>query len=197
MPSFVPPPGRGDTAPDSPPRAGWRGSIAEVVRNILHLGPAAILLFITSVPSEALAYAEYIEDRHEALVFIRDPELADATVGEFIAMRASAVRQVNANEIYQGATVRVLAFAYSSDVAQTDANPLVTASGTTVQAGTIAANFLPFGTTVRLGEATYTVQDRLNARYNDKYIIDLWQPSHEAAIAWGARVVELEIVSLP
>jgi 3D (Asp-Asp-Asp) domain-containing protein len=43
----------------------------------------------------------------------------------------------------------------------------------------------------------YTVRDHLNERYNDKYVVDVWQPTHAEAMSWGARVVEVEIVSLP
>lgn len=162
-----------------------------------------------SVPSQALAYADYIEASQQPLMFIRDPALVDhaivgidafssaTTVGQLIQSRASTLRQVNPEQIQEGGAIRVLAFAYSSEASQTDANPFTTASGNQVQPGTMAANFLPFGTQVRLGPTVYTVHDRMNSRYDDKYVVDVWQPNHAAATAWGARVVEMEIVSLP
>lgn len=188
--------------------ARLRSIVTDISRDLFRIIPTAILVFITSAPTQALAYANVIKESHQPLVFVRDPSLADqailgldlmsaATAGDLLLNRASTIRRVIAGQIRAGAAVRVLAFAYSSDMAQTDANPYTTASGSTVRAGTMAANFLPFGTQVRIGNAVYTVQDRMNERYSDKYVVDLWQPSRAAAIKWGARVVEMEIVSLP
>ena len=47
-------------------------------------------------------------------------------------------------------TVRLTVTAYSSTVDQSDTDPFTTASGTQVHDGTLAANFLPIGTRVRL-----------------------------------------------
>ena len=46
-------------------------------------------------------------------------------------------------------TIDVVVTAYSSTVWQTDDTPFITASGTTVRDGIVAANFLPMGTKVR------------------------------------------------
>lgn len=188
--------------------ANLRSIGADISRDLFRIIPTAILVFITSAPTQALAYANEIKESHEPLVFVRDPSLADrailgldlmsaATAGDLLRNRASTIRPVSTDEIRAGAAVRILAFAYSSDIAQTDANPYTTASGSSVRSGTMAANFLPFGTQVHIGNAMYTVQDRMNERYSGKYVVDLWQPSRADAIKWGARVVEMEIISLP
>lgn len=183
--------------------------LADILWNLFHIIPLAIFVFITSVPSQALAYAQDLEVSQSPLVFIRDPELADYaimgidafssanTVGQLMQSRASTIHSVNTTQIHEGAAIRVLAFAYSSSGRETDADPFTTASGSQVQAGTMAANWLPFGAQVRIGHTMYTVHDRMNERYNDKYVVDVWQPSHTDAMSWGARVVEVEIVSLP
>jgi 3D (Asp-Asp-Asp) domain-containing protein len=103
----------------------------------------------------------------------------------------------HAYTIEKGSVLGVIATAYSSTPDQTSGNPFITASGTRVRPGVAAANFLPIGTVVRVGNTTYTVEDRLNARYNNTYRFDIWMESREQARAFGIRRVLLEIVSLP
>ena len=94
-------------------------------------------------------------------------------------------------------TIRVTVTAYSSTVDQTDGDPFTTASGTTVQDGVVAYNFLPFGTQVRFpdifGEKIFLVEDRLNAR-SGPYHADIWMPSRGEALAWGKRIIRMEIL---
>ena len=97
-------------------------------------------------------------------------------------------------------TYSVVATAYSSDVAQTDDTPCITASGYNVcnhgREDIIAANFLPLGAKVRMpdlyGDKIFTVEDRMNQRYT--YRIDLWKISRNDAITFGKRLVKLEVV---
>ncbi|MBI4022439.1 MAG: 3D domain-containing protein [Candidatus Andersenbacteria bacterium] len=177
----------------------------EAVWDTLDLFFLAVFLAVNLFPADVLAFAQDLELSHLPLVFVRDQTLADRaivgieawpperTVAALLQSPSLAVRL----SLAEGSVVRVLATAYSSTIDQTDASPFITASGTHVGPGVVAANFLPFGTRVRVGQQMYTVWDRLNERYNEMYIIDIWQPSRMQAIAFGARVVEMEIVSLP
>lgn len=94
-------------------------------------------------------------------------------------------------------TVQVLATAYSSDVAQTDSTPTITASGTTTRMGIIAANDLPIGARVRLpdffGDQVFIVEDRMNARYGAGRI-DVWLPSTNEAKQFGVKYLAMEIL---
>lgn len=96
-----------------------------------------------------------------------------------------------------GAVLGVTSTAYSSTVGETDSSPFTTASGTTTRPGVMAANFLPIGTKVKIGNNIYTIEDRMNARYNDTYRIDIWMTSAAAARSHGVRPQIIEIVSLP
>ena len=62
----------------------------------------------------------------------------------------------------------VLATAYSSTPDQTDATPFITAWNTRVRDGILAANFLPFGTLVKIpevfGDKIFVVEDRMHQR---------------------------------
>ncbi len=85
--------------------------------------------------------------------------------------------------------------AYSSTPGQTDDSPFITANGSHVRDGIVAANFLPFGTKVKIpelyGDKVFSVEDRMNARYY--YKIDIWMPTYEEAKNFGVQYVEVEI----
>ncbi len=87
--------------------------------------------------------------------------------------------------------------AYSSSPDECSGNPFITASGERVNDGTLAYNFLSFGSKVRFpeifGEKIFTVTDRM-AAYKGKYIADIWMPSKAEAIQWGVKVIKMEII---
>ncbi len=85
--------------------------------------------------------------------------------------------------------------AYSSTVWQCDSTPFITASGTHVRDGVIAANFLPIGTRVRFpelyGDKIFIVEDRMNARYT--YRADIWMETTGEAVDFGINYTTIEI----
>jgi len=86
--------------------------------------------------------------------------------------------------------------AYSSTPDQTSGDPFITASGSRVRDGVIAANFLPIGTKVKIpekyGDKIFTVEDRMSSRYWHR--ADIWMPSREQAKEWGVRYIKIEII---
>lgn len=92
----------------------------------------------------------------------------------------------------------VIATAYSSTVDQTDSTPFITASGTHVRDGIIAANFLRFGTIIKIpelyGNKTFIVEDRMNRRYGYGRI-DIWFSERWVAKEFGAQRIKIEVVS--
>ena len=94
-------------------------------------------------------------------------------------------------------TYTVSASAYSSSVDETDSTPFITAEGTYVRDGIVAANFLPMGTAIKIpaiyGDKIFVVEDRMNSRYN--YNVDVWFPSKELAKEFGRKTVKIEVVS--
>ena len=78
---------------------------------------------------------------------------------------------------------------YSSTPEETDDTPFTTASGTPTRPGVVAANFLPFGTKIRIpalfGDRIFTVEDRMHIRNSDK--VDIWFSSKEEALNFGRR----------
>lgn len=93
-------------------------------------------------------------------------------------------------------SMEVVITAYSSTPGQTDNTPFITASGSYVRSGVVAANFLPFGTKIKLpeifGDKIFTVEDRMHEDYNDR--VDIWFSSKAEAIKFGSKISEIEIL---
>ncbi len=93
--------------------------------------------------------------------------------------------------------VEAVATAYSSRVEETDDTPFITASGTHVHEGTMAANWLPFGTKVRIpelfGDRVFTVEDHMNKRHQGNSI-DVWFNDTQKALRFGVAHTRIEIL---
>ena len=87
---------------------------------------------------------------------------------------------------------------YSSSVNETDSTPFITASGSYVRDGVAASNFLPFGTKFKLpklfGDRVFTVEDRMNARFNGTNYVDVWFAEKSDAVHLGTRSAQMEIL---
>ena len=91
--------------------------------------------------------------------------------------------------------------AYNSEAYQTDASPCTTANMFDVcehgVEDTIAANFLRFGTKVRIpdlfGDRIFIVRDRMNKRYPNR--VDVWMINKDDALKFGTRRAQIEIIS--
>lgn len=85
---------------------------------------------------------------------------------------------------------------FSSTPEETDDTPLITASGIHVHEGTAAANWLPFGTKIRIpelfGKKVFTVEDRMHERFSDR--VDIWFPEKSQAKDFGAQAMRVEIL---
>lgn len=95
----------------------------------------------------------------------------------------------------------VVATAYSSTESQTDSTPHITASNKKVYDGILAANFLKFGTKVRIpnlfGAKIFTVEDRMNRRFNkaNPPRVDVWFATLAEAKNFGVKTLEIEILN--
>jgi len=97
-------------------------------------------------------------------------------------------------------TVTRVITAYNSDVAQTDDDPCTTANGYNLcqhnQEDSIAANFLPFGTQVKIpdlfGDRVFVVRDRMNSRFANR--VDVWMKGHDEAMNFGVKVASIQVL---
>lgn len=87
--------------------------------------------------------------------------------------------------------------AYSSTVEETDDTPFTTASNTEVREGIIAANFLSFGTQVKIpelfGDQIFVVEDRMHRRKTD--FVDIWMPTKEEAREFGIARAKIMVLN--
>lgn len=90
--------------------------------------------------------------------------------------------------------------AYNSEVGQTDATPCITANGFNLCVhgieDSVAANFLKFGTRVRIpelfGDRIFVVRDRMNKRYQNR--LDIWMQEKGEAKQFGIRIAKIEVL---
>jgi len=112
-----------------------------------------------------------------------------------VAIAASKPADASDSELRR---FRIWLTAYSSVPDETDDSPLITATNKTVQDGFIAANFLPFGTKVRIpeffGNKVFVVEDRMSRRKTD--FMDVWMPSKEKANKFGIHRTEVIVVEM-
>lgn len=87
--------------------------------------------------------------------------------------------------------------AYSSTPDQTDSTPFITAANTYVRDGIVAANFLPFGTAIKIpavfGNKIFIVEDRMAKRFSQH--VDIWFPDRQSALNFGRRTLTIEVLS--
>ncbi|MEI6529308.1 MAG: hypothetical protein WCN88_02825 [Candidatus Falkowbacteria bacterium] len=90
--------------------------------------------------------------------------------------------------------------AYNSEAGQTDDSPCITANGFNVcEHGiedTIAANFLPMGTKVKIpdlyGDRIFVVRDRMNKKHPNR--VDVWMKNRSAAMQFGVKVAKIQVL---
>lgn len=85
---------------------------------------------------------------------------------------------------------------YTSEVAQTDDSPFITAQGTHVRDGVVASNMFPFGTLIKIpslyGNKIFVVEDRMNRRFQRN--VDIWFAEKADALKLGRRLVKIEVI---
>lgn len=129
----------------------------------------------------------------------------DAATGSLLVQNDSLVssgssvnpkRTSNTKNDSKVVEMMIFATAYSSTPDQTDDSPFITASGTKVHDGIVAANFLPLGTKIKIpeiyGDKVFVVEDRMNRRYWQK--IDIWFPTRSEALDFGIQKVKIQLV---
>jgi 3D (Asp-Asp-Asp) domain-containing protein len=128
----------------------------------------------------------------EAKVSQNDIELASNASFNNVEEQVIAKPVIKPNKV-----VKAVITAYTSTVDQTDSDPFVAASGKRVYDGMIAANWLPFGTKIKIpslyGDKEFTVDDRMNSRYGYGRM-DMWLDTSKAeARKFGVKRVEVEV----
>ncbi len=112
---------------------------------------------------------------------------------------ASIEKEVEKKEVVKR-WVRLTAYAPLDPNAQEgmcfSGNPSVTALGTFPRDGVVAANFLPFGTKIKIpslfGDKIFTVEDRMSSRFQNT--VDIVVSSQREARSFGVKSAYIEII---
>lgn len=149
--------------------------------------------------SQNNATLDKVYDNLKGLQLTKEEVRQDEKVVEEIATKTETkpiIKTRVAKNVEAKRTMVVLATAYSSTPDQTDDTPFVTAWNTRVRDGIIAANFLPFGTEIRIpeifGDKIFVVEDRMHQRYF--YRVDVWFPERSLAKEFGVKKVTIEVI---
>lgn len=77
----------------------------------------------------------------------------------------------------------------------------ITASGVKAHWGTVANNWLPFKTQLKIEgfDNTFTVLDRGSKKHfgtktEQRKRLDIWCPDHKSALEWGVRYLKVEVL---
>lgn len=130
-----------------------------------------------------------------------DPNLSEITKEDIIIEKTVFQNTLPVNDdikVISAGTHPITA--YNSEASQCDAAPCITANGFNVcehgKEDTIAANWLEFGTKVRIpelfGDRIFIVRDRMNKRYKDS--ADIWFKSKTDAIRFGFKIAKIEVL---
>ena len=176
---------------------------------------ALSFLFLTTVNSADASIFDWISGQKDENFIIQDQNIWSLdsiytnirelglnkdeiqTVQQNSVIESSSPKTPKSKSRYASKTYHVTATAYSSTPDQTDDSPFITASGTYVRDGIVAANFLPLGTLIKIpdlyGDKIFIVEDRMNRRY--VYNIDIWFPERSHAKNFGVKKVKIEVIS--
>ena len=142
------------------------------------------LVIPTAAKGENLQSSAYLRQNQVTSSF--QAMLTDANAGSLNSA------QGNPDQI-----VHAVITAYTSTPDQTDDSPFIAATGKRVYDGMIAANWLPFGTQIKIpsvyGDKIFTVDDRMNRRYGYGRL-DVWLDATKTdARKFGVKRVDVEI----
>ena len=151
----------------------------------------------TAEASSSLVFAHPSFGIGDLLKSESESESTLATLGGgFVLSTNSPEKTSAAKQPEKFREMTVSATAYSSTPDQTDDTPFVTAWNTHVRDGIVAANFLPFGTKIKIpeiyGDKVFVVEDRMNRRYWHK--IDIWFPDRQSALQFGIKNIRIQIL---
>jgi 3D (Asp-Asp-Asp) domain-containing protein len=146
----------------------------------------------------------------DLILFPLPPLMASADEGADFSMVAVAntnnTEQVLLNSLPEASDWNVVRTgyysmtAYNSEAAQCYGDPCITANGFNLcehnTEDSVAANFLKFGTRIRIpelfGDRVFVVRDRMNSRYQDR--VDVWMKEKQDALNFGLKYAKIEIL---
>jgi len=178
-----------------------KNTIKKLVQKALVIRLILAILFMSVVPAQASAafldfggISSWFKNKTSSVMSTN--EIAGNLENDLITIKGIAL--VSANQSLIGVTrvYDTIVTAYSSSVNETDDTPFITASGERVRDGIVAANFLPFGTKIRIpeifGNKIFVVKDRMASKHAEK--VDIWFETKALAKAFGKKKLIVEVL---
>jgi len=168
------------------------------------------LFFAPALADEAVQQAN-AQGNEDELIISNDSMVKDATMDLEAAKVSNAIATTtpSASPIVATSSVKTIKVvresthtmtAYNSEAGQTDDSPCITANGFNVCKhgieDTIAANFLPMGTKVKIpelyGDRVFVVRDRMNKKHPNR--VDVWMKNRSDALKFGVKVAKIQVI---
>lgn len=178
-----------------------KNTIKNLVKQALVIRLILAILVMSVVPAQAsAAFLDFggISSwfKNKTLSPISADDIAGKLERSLITVSGVALVSTNQSLIGVSRVYETIVTAYSSSVNETDDTPFITASGERVRDGIVAANFLPFGTKIRIpevfGNKIFVVKDRMATKHAEK--VDIWFETKELAKAFGKKKLIVEVL---
>lgn len=173
--------------------------IACIFQFILFYAPALAAESVKDVNAQGFEQDMVITNDSLSKDVIMDSEAAKIkTVANVVASSSKIVASSSEDIVLRTSTHTMTA--YNSEVGQTDDSPCTTANGFNVCKhgieDTIAANFLPMGTKVKIpelfGDRVFVVRDRMNKKHPNR--VDVWMKDRPSAMKFGVKVAKIQVL---
>ncbi|MFZ4632198.1 MAG: hypothetical protein ACOYL8_03285 [Patescibacteria group bacterium] len=175
--------------------------IACVFQFILFYAPALAADSIKEARAEGISQELVITNDSMTKELGMDPEAAklNPVIAQQVATSTPAKEASSTKDIIVRTSTHTMT-AYNSEVGQTDDSPCITANGFNVCKhgieDTIAANFLPMGTKVKIpdlfGDRVFIVRDRMNKKHPNR--VDVWMKDRPSAMKFGVKVAKIQVL---
>lgn len=176
-------------------------NIIKFVKKVSVIRLILAVIFISVAPSQASAALIHLDEvnscfKNSNTASTYTDQIIDKIEGSLVSINGVTLVSASQPVISVVKVYETYVTAYSSSVDETDNTPFLTASGELVRDGIVAANFLPFGTKIRIpevfGNKIFVVKDRMAKKHADK--IDVWLESKELAKTFGKKKLIVEVV---
>ncbi len=173
-----------------PPEQSWESPFKHLVSKGINIPITLFFILYLSAVSPLIGAVS-----NQPLISVSE-EVSDSSllVVQKNSLRPMSEPTISTEKLNQ--KMKVIITGYSSTTWQTDDTPFITAAGTDVRRGIVAANFLPFGTRIRIpdvyGNRIFVVEDRMHPR--NHYHVDIWFENYWEAKSFGVKNAYVEIL---
>ena len=157
-----------------------------------------VLFYAPALADEAVNKVN-TQSNDSDIIITTDSMVKESSMGSEAAKFAKPVIATSSNFRVVNTSAHTIT-AYNSEAGQTDDSPCITANGYNVCIGeiedTIAANFLKFGTKVKIpdlyGDRIFIVRDRMNVKHANR--VDIWMKDRTSAVKFGVKTAKIQVI---